>query len=72
MATVNQERTVYIMRHLDVFLGNDHESNNTIAVARQQILNKQQLSYNTRGNVENGASTRFVQMGYITRTPAEW
>jgi hypothetical protein len=40
--------------HEDPFLGNDRETNNkTTAVARQQILNKQQMNYN-RGTAGNG------------------
>jgi hypothetical protein len=37
---------------IDPFLGNDRETNNTTtAVARQQILNEQQLNYNHRETV---------------------
>jgi hypothetical protein len=40
---------------MDAFLFNDRETNNkTTDVARQQILNKQQLNYNNRGTVGNG------------------
>jgi hypothetical protein len=40
---------------IDPFLGNNRETNNkTTAVARQQILKKQQLNYNDRGTVGNG------------------
>jgi hypothetical protein len=36
-------------------MGNDRKTNNnTAAVARQQVLNKQQLNYNNRGSVTNG------------------
>jgi hypothetical protein len=42
------------MWHIDPFLGNNHETNNkTTAVARQQILNKQQLNCSIRGTVGN-------------------
>jgi hypothetical protein len=38
---------------IDPFLGKDRETNKkTTAVARQQILNKQQLNYNNGGTVE--------------------
>jgi hypothetical protein len=33
------------------FLGNDRETNKTIAVARQQILKKQQLNYKNKDTV---------------------
>jgi hypothetical protein len=42
-------KNVYI-----IFLGRDRETNRETAVARQQILNKQQLSYNNGGTVGNG------------------
>jgi hypothetical protein len=36
-------------------MGNDRETNNnTSAVARQHVLNKQQLNYNNRGTAGNG------------------
>jgi hypothetical protein len=41
-----------ILWRIDLFLGNDHETNKRTAVARQQILNKQQLHYHNRGIVE--------------------
>jgi hypothetical protein len=44
--------------------------NKTTAVARQQILNKQQLNYNNTGTAGNCVSTWSVQRGYIMRTPA--
>jgi hypothetical protein len=38
-----------------MFLGNDREINKkTTAAARQQILNKQQLNYNSKGTVGSG------------------
>jgi hypothetical protein len=46
---------LYILWRIDPFLGNDRETNSkTTAVARQQILTKQQLNYNTRGTAGNG------------------
>jgi hypothetical protein len=42
------------MWHIDPFLGNSRKTNNkTTAIARQQILNKQQLNYSNRGTVGN-------------------
>jgi hypothetical protein len=43
-----------ILRCIDPVLGNDHDTNKTTAIARQQILNKQQLNYSNRGTVGNG------------------
>jgi hypothetical protein len=44
-----------ILWRIDPFLGNDRgKNNNTTAVARLQILNKQQLNYNNRGTVGSG------------------
>jgi hypothetical protein len=43
-----------ILWHIDSFLGSDRETNKATAVARQEILNKQQLSYNSGGTVGNG------------------
>jgi hypothetical protein len=46
---------VYItLNCIDPVLGNDHETNKTTAIARQQTLNKQQLNYNNIGTVGNG------------------
>jgi hypothetical protein len=41
-----------MLRHIDQFLGNNRKTKNeTTAIARQQILNKQQLNCNSRGTV---------------------
>jgi hypothetical protein len=43
-----------ILWHTDLFLGNNHKTNKkTTAIARQEILNKQQLNYSNRGTVGN-------------------
>jgi hypothetical protein len=43
-----------VLWHIDPFLGNDRETiSRTTAIARQQILNKQQLNYTNRGTVGN-------------------
>jgi hypothetical protein len=53
-ATGRGYRFKTILWRTDLFLGNNHKTNKkTIAVDRQQILNKQQLN-NNRGTVENG------------------
>jgi hypothetical protein len=45
----------YILWHIDLFISNDREINNkTMAVTRQQILNRRQLNYNNRGTAGNG------------------
>jgi hypothetical protein len=40
-------KSVTVLWRIDLLLGNDHETTNQItAIARQQILSKQQLNYN--------------------------
>jgi hypothetical protein len=43
-----------ILWHIDLFIGNDCATNKTTAIARQLILNKQQLNYNNTGPIGNG------------------
>jgi hypothetical protein len=46
-------KNVIILWNIDPFLGNDRETNHkTTAVARQQVLNKQQLKLNNRELLE--------------------
>jgi hypothetical protein len=40
-----------IMWRIDPSAGSNHKTNKVMAVARQQILNEQQLSYNNGGTV---------------------
>jgi hypothetical protein len=39
---------------MDLYWGNDRETNKTTAVATEQILNKQYLKHSNRGTVGNG------------------
>jgi hypothetical protein len=43
-----------VLWHTDPFLGNNHGTNKARAIAGQQILDKQQLSYSNGGTVGNG------------------
>jgi hypothetical protein len=44
---------MFILWHIDPFLGSKSKTKRATAVPRQQILNKQQLSYNNGGAAEN-------------------
>jgi hypothetical protein len=46
---------VSVLLHINPLISNDHETNNnTTAIAREQILNKQQFNYNKKLTVRNG------------------
>jgi hypothetical protein len=54
------------MWRIDPSLGNDRErNNNTTAVVRQQIFNKQQLNYNKRGTFGNGVFCSVRAKGFL-------
>jgi hypothetical protein len=54
------------------FFGYGRQAGSKItAVARQQILNKQQLNYSSRQLLQKVFYTRSVKSGYTERTPAE-
>lgn len=58
-----------VMRRIDLFLGNDCDTNNkTTAVARQLILNKQQFNYNNRGTVGKGVFYSISALGLYKET----
>jgi hypothetical protein len=55
-----------ILWHIDLFLGNDCETNKkTMAIARQHILNKQQLHYDNKGTFGNDVFYSVCAKGLI-------
>jgi hypothetical protein len=61
-----------ILRCIDPVLGNDNKTNNrTTAVARQHILNKQQLNYRNRETVGNGVFYSVCAKGLYNKNTSQ-